>query len=53
MQLGDDSNIDLAISPKGTGETKIGTGSAAATLTSSGAYDLRLDTNSGTNSSYY
>ena len=50
--LGDDSNIDLAISPKGTGEVVVGTGSAAATITSSGAYDLRLDTNSGTNSSY-
>ena len=49
---GGDSNIDVAIIPKGTGETKIGTGAAAATLTSSGAYDLRLDTNSGTNSSY-
>jgi hypothetical protein len=49
---GGDSNIDVAIVPKGTGETKIGTGAAAATLTSSGAYDLRLDTNSGTNSSY-
>ena len=49
---GDDSNIDVAIVPKGTGETKIGTGAAAATLTSSGAYDLRLDTNSGTNSGY-
>ena len=49
---GGDSNIDVAIVPKGTGETKIGTGAAAATLTSSGAYDLKLDTNSGTNSSY-
>ena len=47
---GGDSNIDLLLSPKGTGELKIGTGSAAATLTSSGAYDLVLDTNSGTNS---
>ena len=47
---GGDSNIDVAIVPKGTGETKIGTGAAAATLTSSGAYDLTLDTNSGTNS---
>jgi hypothetical protein len=46
---GGDSNIDVAIVPKGTGETKIGTGSAAATLTSSGAHDLVLDTNSGTN----
>ena len=49
---GGDSNIDIALIPKGTGETKIGTGAAAATLTSSGAYDLKLDTNSGTNSSY-
>ena len=48
--LGDDSNVDLAISPKGTGEVVIGTGSATATLTSSGAYDLTLDTNGGTNS---
>ncbi len=47
---GGDSNIDVAIIPKGTGETKIGTGAAAATLTSSGAYDLTLDTNGGTNS---
>ena len=49
QQLEDDSNIDVAIVPKGTGETKIGTGAAAATLTSSGAYDLNLDTNGGTN----
>ena len=48
--LGDDSNIDLAVSPKGTGEVVVGTGSAAATITSSGAQDLTLDTNSGTNS---
>ena len=37
---GGDSNIDVAVIPKGTGETKIGTGAATATLTSSGAYDL-------------
>jgi len=49
---GGDSNIDVAIIPKGTGETKVGTGAATATVTSSGAYDLRLDTNSGTNSGY-
>jgi len=47
---GGDSNIDVAVIPKGTGETKIGTGSAAATLTTSGAHDLVLDTNSGSNS---
>ena len=48
--LGDDSNVDLALSPKGTGEIVVGTGSANSTITSSGAYDLVLDTNSGTNS---
>ena len=50
--LGDDSNVDLALSPKGSGEIVVGTGSANSTITSSGAYDLRLDTNSGTNSGY-
>jgi len=48
--LGDDSNIDLAISPKGTGEVVVGTGAADATITSNGAHNLILDTNSGTNS---
>ena len=47
---GDDSNIDIALIPKGTGETKVGTGTADATITSSGAHNLILDTNSGTNS---
>jgi len=47
---GGDSNIDLALAPKGSGEVVVGTGSAAATITTSGAYDLTLDTNSGTNS---
>jgi len=47
---GDDSNIDIALIPKGTGETKVGTGSADATVTSNGAHNLILDTNSGTNS---
>jgi len=47
---GGDSNIDIAIKPKGTGETVFGTGAANATITSNGAYDLILDTNSGTNS---
>ena len=47
---GGDSNIDLALSPKGTGELVVGTGSADATISSSGAHNLILDTNSGTNS---
>jgi len=47
---GGDTNIDIAIKPKGSGETVFGTGAASATLTTSGAHDLVLDTNSGTNS---
>ena len=45
-----ETNVGLHLKPKGTGETIIGTGAADATLTTSGAYDLILDTNSGTNS---
>jgi hypothetical protein len=45
-----ETNVDLHIKPKGSGEVVIGTGSAAATLTTSGTQDLVLDTNSGTNS---
>ena len=64
---GDDSNIDINITPKGTGDVvlagdtvKVGDSGAAATLTSNGAgtltvttggaADLVLSTNSGTNS---
>ena len=45
-----ETNVDVHIKPKGSGETRIGTGAAAATLTTSGTHDLVLDTNSGTNS---
>ena len=45
-----ETNVGINIKPKGTGETIFGTGAAAATLTTSGAHDLVLDTNSGTNS---
>ena len=45
-----ETNVDLHLKPKGSGETIIGSGGASATLTSSGAYDLVLDTNKGTNS---
>ena len=45
-----ETNVDLHIKPKGSGEVRIGTGAAAATLTTDGAHDLVLDTNSGTNS---
>ena len=37
------------MAPEGTGEVLVGSGSAAGDITSSGAYDLILDTNSGTN----
>jgi uncharacterized protein YuzE len=43
-----DGNIDLT--PNGTGEIVIGSGSASGKITSSGANDLVLDTNAGTNS---
>ena len=46
-----ETNVDLKILPKGTGEVVVGTGSADATLTSNGAHNLILDTNSGTNAS--
>jgi len=45
-----ETNVDIAIKPKGSGETVVGSGSGNATITSSGAHDLILDTNSGTNS---
>jgi len=45
-----ETNVDVHIKPKGSGETRIGTGAAAATLTTDGAHDLVLDTNSGSNS---
>ena len=50
MGASGETNVGLHLKPKGTGETIIGTGGAAATLTTSGAYDLILDTNSGSNS---
>ena len=45
-----ETNVDLHIKPKGSGEVVIGSGGASATLTTKGAYDLVLDTNSGSNS---
>ena len=47
---GGDSNVGIDIKPKGTGEVVVGTGAAAATVTSKGAFNLVLDTNEGTNS---
>ena len=45
-----ETNVGVHIKPKGSGETIIGSGGADATLTTSGAYNLVLDTNSGSNS---
>ena len=45
-----ETNVDFKILPKGTGEVIVGTGSADATVSSNGAHNLILDTNSGTNS---
>ena len=45
------SNYAINLKPHGTGHVVIGNGSATGKLTSNGAYDLILDTNSGTNSS--
>ena len=45
------SNYAINLKPHGTGHVVIGNGGATGKLTSNGAYDLILDTNSGTNSS--
>ena len=53
-----DTNADITIQANGTGNIalsgplKVGTGSAAGTVTSSGAHNLKLDTNSGTDSGF-
>tara|TARA_R110002167_G_scaffold58769_5_gene166511 strand:+ start:17449 stop:19752 length:2304 start_codon:yes stop_codon:yes gene_type:complete len=45
-----DTNCHLGLSPKGTGQVLIGSESATGVLSSVGAYDLKLQTNAGTNS---
>ena len=53
-----DTNADITLTANGTGNIaisgplKLGTGSAAGTITSNGAQNLKLDTNSGTDSGY-
>ena len=44
-------NANIALKPHGTGFVMAGNGGATGKLTSNGAYDLILSTNSGTNSS--
>tara|TARA_R110002020_G_scaffold122148_2_gene277409 strand:+ start:47 stop:1852 length:1806 start_codon:yes stop_codon:yes gene_type:complete len=50
ITITDNSNGNISLAPHGTGEVSIGSGSASGKITSSGAFDLVLDTNSGTNS---
>jgi hypothetical protein len=53
-----DTNADITLTANGTGNIavsgplKVGTGSAAGNVTSSGAQDIKIDTNNGTNSGY-
>jgi len=48
----DAANGDIKFIPNGTGKILVGSGSAAGVVTSSGAHDITVSTNSGTNSSY-
>ena len=50
IAITDAANGSISFIPNGTGEIVIGSGSASAKVTSSGAHDLVLDTNAGTNS---
>ena len=53
-----DTNADLTLAPNGTGSIVVsgpflvGTGSAAGNITSNGAQNIKIDTNSGTSSSF-
>lgn len=46
----DAANGDIKLQPNGSGEVMIGDGAASGKITSNGAFDLVLDTNSGSNS---
>ena len=50
IAITDAANGNISLIPNGTGEIVIGSGSASGKITSSGAHDLVLDTNAGTNS---
>ena len=50
IAITDAANGSISFIPNGTGEIVIGSGSASGKITSSGAHDLVLDTNAGTNS---
>ena len=44
------SNGDIGLVPNGDGKVDVGTGSATGIISSSGAHNLKLETNDGTNS---
>ena len=46
----DDSNEDILLKNHGTGKVMVGSSGHIATITSNGAYDLKLETNDGANS---
>ena len=50
ITITDAANGNIALNTNGTGEVVVGSGSASGKITSSGAHDLVLDTNAGTNS---
>jgi len=49
VTLLDGANGNINLAPNGTGEIVVGAGDTAGDITSSGAYDLIIDTNTGTN----
>jgi hypothetical protein len=49
ITLLDGANGNINLAPNGTGEIVVGAGDATGDITSSGAYDLIIDTNTGTN----
>jgi hypothetical protein len=50
ITITDGSNGNISLIPHGTGEIVVGSGSTSGNITSSGAHDLILSTNTGTNS---
>ena len=50
VKILDAANGNIQLTPNGSGEVEVGSGSGNATITSNGAHDLILDTNGGTNS---
>jgi hypothetical protein len=49
VTLLDGANGNINLAPNGTGEIVVGAGDTAGDITSNGAYDLIIDTNTGTN----